>query len=154
MPFVQVNWHNDNNPFWDTHGDNFSKLKTLLIPPADQALAALLIDLEERGLLSETLIVWVGEFGRRPEITAGNAGREHHPSCYSGLLAGGGIRGGLVHGGSDRDARYPEQSPVSPHDLAASVLHALGIARDETLMDRTGRPHYLYGGQPIVSVFG
>ncbi|MGZ0173131.1 MAG: DUF1501 domain-containing protein, partial [Planctomycetales bacterium] len=86
---VSVNWHNDGKYFWDTHGDNFNRLKNDLIPPADRALSALLDDLEERGLLDETLIAWVGEFGRRPTITAGNAGREHWPNCYSGLEAGG-----------------------------------------------------------------
>jgi hypothetical protein len=89
VPMVSVNWHNDGKYFWDTHGDNFNRLKNDLIPPADRALSALLDDLEERGLLDETLIAWVGEFGRRPTITAGNAGREHWPNCYSGLEAGG-----------------------------------------------------------------
>ena len=154
VPFVSVNWHQDKNPFWDTHGDNFNKLKNSLIPPADQALAALLGDLEERGLLEETLIVWVGEFGRRPQITAANAGREHHPHCYSSLLAGGGIRGGTIYGSSDRGASYPIDNPVSPHDLTATMMHALGVPPKAQLRDQSGRPRWVYDGKPIVELFG
>jgi len=97
VPFVSVNWHNDGRNFWDTHGNNFNRLKHDLIPPAAQALAAVLSDLFDRGMLEDTLVVWVGEFGRRPQITAANAGREHHPFCYSGLIAGGGIKRGSVY---------------------------------------------------------
>src|SRR5690606_13473705 len=145
VPFVSVNWHQDHSNFWDTHGNNFNKLKTTLIPPADLALTALLSDLEDRGLLEETLVVWVGEFGRRPQITAANAGREHHPYCFSGLLAGGGIRGGAVYGSSDAQAAYPAENPVSPHDLTATMLHALGVPGDAQLPDQTGRPRFVYG---------
>lgn len=153
VPFVNVNWHNDGQNFWDTHGNNFQRLKNDLIPPADQALAALLTDLHERGMLDDTLVVWVGEFGRRPQITAANAGREHHPFCYSGLLAGGGIRGGTVFGRSDAIAMHPEDNPVSPRDLVATMLHALGIPADATLNDATGRPHWLYSGSPVHGLF-
>src|SRR5262249_41553966 len=90
---VTVNWHDDGRNFWDTHGDNFNALKTRLMPPADRGLAALLDDLAARGLLDETLVVWVGEFGRTPRISDGNAGREHWPRCYSAALAGAGVRG-------------------------------------------------------------
>ena len=152
--FVSVNWHNDGRNFWDTHGNNFNRLKNDLIPPADRALAALITDLEERGLLDETIIAWVGEFGRRPQISKNNAGREHHPFCYSGLLAGGGIRGGAVYGQSDRSASYPFDLPVSPHDYSATVMHALGIPADATLRDRSERPHRLYGGRPVQALFG
>lgn len=154
VPFVSVNWHNDGRNFWDTHGDNFNRLKRDLIPPADMALTALLTDLQERGMLEDTLVVWTGEFGRRPQITAGNAGREHHPFCYSSLLAGAGIRRGAVHGSSDRIARYPEQDAVSPGDLAATVLHAMGVPAEATLRDSGGRPHLLYAGNPVGGVFG
>ena len=154
VPLVSVNWHNDGSAFWDTHGNNFNKLKTELIPPADRALAALLGDLEDRGLLETTLVVWVGEFGRRPQINEANAGREHHCFCYSGMFAGGGIRGGAVYGRSDKDGEYPDENPVSPHDVAATVLHAMGVAPDTALKDRTGRPHRLYAGQPILPIFG
>ena len=124
---VTVNWHDDGQNFWDTHTDNFRHLKDRLMPPADQGFAALIDDLEARGRLAETLLVWVGEFGRAPRITRGNAGREHWPRCYSAALAGGGIQGGQVHGASDRWAAYPTRDPVSPDDLGATILHALGI---------------------------
>jgi len=150
---VCVNWHNDGKAFWDTHGNNFNRLKNDLIPPADRALAALLTDLSDRGLLDDTIVAWVGEFGRKPEITAGNAGREHWPYCYSGLLAGGGIAGGAVHGSSDKHAAYPTTNPVTPHDYAATLLHALGVPASATLTDTAGRPHAVYAGQPISALF-
>jgi hypothetical protein len=153
VPFVSVNWHNDGQNFWDTHGNNFQRLKRDLIPPADQALAAVLEDLNDRGLLDDTLVIWTGEFGRRPQITVANAGREHHPWCYNALIAGGGIRGGTVFGESDEIARYPREKPVSPHDLGATALHALGIPHEATLPDNTGRPHRLYNGTPIIDLF-
>ena len=152
VPFVSVNWHSDSNPFWDTHGQNFTKLQNNLIPPADQALAALLDDLDQRGLLDETIVAWIGEFGRSPKIN-GSAGREHHSFCYSGLLAGGGVRGGAVYGKSDRGASFPAENAVSPHDFTATLMHALGIPAVATLPDQTGRPHRLYGGTPITALF-
>jgi hypothetical protein len=157
VPLVNVNWHNDGRNFWDTHGENFSRLKKEQIPPADQALSALLEDLEARGMLEDTLVAWVGEFGRNPKIDNGNAGdggRSHWPFCYSGLLAGGGIRGGAVHGKSDKHAARPAESPVSPLDYAATIMHALGIPEETTLPDRLGRPIKVYGGRPITSLFG
>ena len=153
MPIVSVNWHDDGRNYWDTHGNNFNRLKNDLIPPSDRALATLLTDLDERGLLDETLVVWVGEFGRRPQITAGNAGREHWPYCYSGILAGGGVTGGAVYGASDKHAAYPERDPVSPHDLIATVYHALGVPRSTLIEDQFGRPHRLYGGTPVERLF-
>lgn len=154
VDLVCVNWHQDKKNFWDTHGNNFNRLKTDLIPPADQALAALLTDLADRGLLDETIVAWVGEFGRKPEITPGNNGREHWPYCYSGLLAGGGIAGGAVYGSSDRHAAYPATNPVTPHDYAATLLHALGIPADTKLFDAAHRPHQIYAGRPIEALFG
>lgn len=154
VPVVSVNWHNDHRNFWDTHGNNFNRLKNDLIPPSDRALCSLLEDLEERGLLDETIIAWVGEFGRRPQISRENAGREHWPRCYSGLLAGGGIRGGTVYGSSDEHAAYPREAPVSPLDYAATIYHALGIDENQLVADRSGRPHRVYGGQPLRSLFG
>ncbi len=149
VPLVSVNWHNDGRNFWDTHGNNFNRLKNDLIPPADRALSALLEDLEQRGLLDETIVAWVGEFGRRPQITAGNAGREHWPFCYSGLLAGGGVRGGMTYGVSDRHAAYPIQDPVSPADYATTILHALGIPIDAMLLDPESRPHRITTGKVV-----
>lgn len=155
VPFVSVNWHNDGKNFWDTHGRNFTRLKNDLIPMADQALAALLQDLEDRGLLDSTIIAWVGEFGRRPLIDNGAyGGRPHWPRCYSGLLAGGGIQGGQVYGSSDKHAAHPETNPVSPLDYAATLYHALGIPAGTTVTDKIGRPHFVYGGKPIMDLFG
>ena len=153
VPLVSVNWHNDGKNFWDTHGNNFNRLKNDLIPPADRALAALLTDLEDRGMLDETLVAWVGEFGRRPQITANNAGREHWPFCYSGILAGGGIRRGFVYGSSDARGAYPASDPVSPQDYATTMLHALGIANDEVLYDRENRVRRLCAGKVIEELF-
>ncbi len=154
VPVVNVNWHNDGKNFWDTHGDNFNRLKNDLIPPADRALSALLDDLEERGMLGSTIVAWVGEFGRRPQISRNNAGREHWPHCYSGLLAGGGIRGGAVYGASDKHAAYPVQDAVSPQDYAATLFHALGVDTHEMLPDRDGRPHRICEGAPLPALFG
>lgn len=152
VPLVAVNWHDDKQYFWDTHGNNFGRMRDLLCPPADQALAALIGDLSDRGLLDETLIAWVGEFGRRPIIK--NAGREHHPHCYTGLFAGGGVRGGIVHGRSDRIGERPDTDPVAPADYAATILHALGVPASTTFNDRAGRPHHIYAGRPVRSLFG
>jgi len=150
---VCVNWHNDGRSFWDTHGNNFNRLKNDLIPPADRALTALLTDLSDRGLLDETIVAWCGEFGRKPEISANNSGREHWPYCYSGLLAGGGIAGGAVYGSSDKHAAYPATNPVTPHDYAATLLHALGIPDTAVLHDSAHRPHPIYAGKPIEALF-
>ena len=154
VQLVTVNWHADGRNFWDTHGDNFNRLKNDLMPPTDRGLSALLDDLAARGLLDETLVVWVGEFGRAPRITRANAGREHWPRCYSAVLAGGGIRGGLVHGSSDRWAAYPDSDPVSPADLAATILLALGIDPSDQVIDPIGRPLPLSRGNPVRAVFG
>jgi uncharacterized protein (DUF1501 family) len=137
----------------DTHTENFRHLKDRLMPPADRGFAALLDDLEARGLLAETLVVWAGEFGRTPRITAGNAGREHWPRCYAAALAGGGIRGGQVHGASDRWAAYPARDPVSPDDLGATILHALGIDPATEVRDPVGRPLRINNGTPLAALF-
>jgi hypothetical protein len=153
VPIVSVNWHNDGKFFWDTHGNNFKRLKNDLIPPADQALAALLSDLAERGLLDDTLVCWVGEFGRKPQITPGG-GREHWPGCYCGLMAGAGIQGGTVFGASDNLGGRPAENPVSPLDYAATVYHALGIRPNTALMNRLDRPIELCDGKPITALWG
>jgi hypothetical protein len=154
VPLVTVNWYNDGQNFWDTHGDNFNHLKNRLMPPADRGLSALLDDMDARGLLDETLVVWVGEFGRAPKISAGNAGREHWPRCYSAVLAGAGIRGGRVYGSSDRFAAYPLNDPVSPDDLGATILHALGIDPGHEVVDSLGRPMRINAGRPVTALFG
>lgn len=110
---------------WDTHQDNFGRLKNRLVPPMEQAYTALLDDLEERGLLDSTLVVMMGDFGRTPLINK-DAGRDHWPDCYTMLLAGGGIRGGQVVGRSDKTGAYPVDRPVDPADIHATVFTALG----------------------------
>ncbi len=129
MPVVQANMGSMNN--WDTHGDNFNQLKTRLLPPFDQGLATLLSDLDERGLLGETLVIAVGEFGRTPKINEGG-GRDHWSGAFSALFAGAGVRGGQVIGASDAHAAYPASRGWYPADLGATVLQCFG--------DRSGQP--------------
>ena len=150
---VTVNWHDDGQNFWDTHDQNFRHLKDRLMPPADRGFAALLDDLSARGMLDETLVVWAGEFGRNPRINAARAGREHWPHCYSAVLAGGGVRGGIVHGASDRWAAYPTRDPVSPDDLGSTILHALGVDPATEVRDPVGRPLRINAGRPIMPLF-
>ncbi len=154
VPLVTVTWHNDGKNFWDTHGNNFNRLKDDLIPLADMALSTLLADLDQRGMLEETLVVWVGEFGRKPQINAKNSGREHWPFCYSGLLAGGGIRGGMTYGTSDAHGAYPNSDPVTPIDFGTTIIDALGIPTGSVLPDREGRPHAITCGKIIERLFG
>ena len=152
VPFVSVNWQNDGQNFWDTHSNNFNRLKNDLIPPADRALSAVVDDLSASGRLDETLVVWVGEFGRGPVIN-GSAGREHHPYCYSGLMAGGGVRGGQVYGASDKRGAYPAENPISPQDLVATMYDALGISPELVLYDSLNRPHRLLAGRAVQELF-
>jgi hypothetical protein len=123
---------------WDTHSNNFVRLRRDLLPPLDRALSALLDDLQQRGRLDETLVVLLTEFGRTPRVNGG-AGRDHYPGVYSVVLAGGGIRGGRVFGASDRYGALPSDQPCGPNDLHATIFHALGIAADSELHDLTGR---------------
>jgi hypothetical protein len=137
---------------WDTHKDNFNRLKNRLVPPMQQAFAALLDDLEERGLLRSTLLVWMGDFGRTPAINR-DAGRDHWPGCYSMVLAGGGIRGGQVIGESDGSGAHPRSHPVTPADIHATVFTALGYEPHRiTYLSPEGRPFPLSDGQPIRSL--
>jgi len=134
---------------WDTHKDNFNSLKNRLVPPMEQAYAALLDDLEERGLLESTLVIWMGEFGRTPKIN-GDAGRDHWPGCYTAVLAGGGVRGGQVIGASDPTGAYPADRPVTPADIHATVFSALGYdARNIHYAASDGRPMLVCEGSPI-----
>ena len=112
----------------------------------------MLEDLHERGLLDETLVVCLGEFGRTPAINR-DAGRDHWAACNSVVLAGGGIRGGRILGASDRIAAYPAAAPVSPDDLAATIYHALGVDLHTELRDVLGRPLALTNGRPLVGLF-
>jgi hypothetical protein len=134
---------------WDTHADNFGRLKNGLVPPMEQAFAALLDDLAERGLLDSTLVVWMGDFGRTPIINKA-AGRDHWPQCYSMVLAGGGIRGGQVVGESDRTGSAPKSRPVTPADVHATIFTALGYdPHIITYPSAVGVPTPLSEGEPI-----
>ncbi|HIE96445.1 MAG TPA: DUF1501 domain-containing protein [Planctomycetes bacterium] len=150
--FVNVHDFRQQGQNWDSHSQNFHQHKRYLLPQADQALAALIEDLDERNLLDSTLVVALGEFGRTPKIN-GNAGRDHWPDCYTVLLAGGGIRGGSVYGSSDRTGAYPETNPVTPADLAATIYWCFGLAPHSEIRDRAGRPHRLADGRPITDIF-
>jgi hypothetical protein len=160
VPLVTVYWPSEGiknvSVYWDTHSRNFVDLKQRLMPPADQAFSALLDDLQARGLLDETLVVWTGEFGRTPRVGqrnsdagAGADGRDHWPGCFSAVLAGGGVRGGQVYGASDRHAAYPAANPVAPVDLVATVYHLLGVAGHLAIEDQQGRPQVVCPGTPI-----
>jgi uncharacterized protein (DUF1501 family) len=138
---------------WDTHSDNFRKLKEQLLPPMDRAVAALLDDLGQRGLDRRTLLVVMGEFGRTPKINKA-AGRDHWHHCYPVLLAGGGVKPGVVLGQSDRNGAYPVRGRVcTPADLCATVYHCLGIDHRAEMTDQTGKPMQLTRGEPIREVF-
>jgi hypothetical protein len=147
VPFVST--VNGPSITWDTHEDNFNRLKNRLVPPMERAYAALLDDLHDRGLLDTTLVIWMGDFGRTPIINA-NAGRDHWPQCYTMVLAGGGVRGGQVIGESDRTGAAPRLRPVTPADIHATVFTALGYdPRGVTYHTVDGRPTPLSEGQPI-----
>jgi hypothetical protein len=152
--FVNVNdkVHNGQLANWDSHENNFARLKGDLLPPADQALAALVEDLDARGLLGSTLVVALAEFGRTPRINK-NAGRDHWPDCFSVVLAGGGVQGGAVYGSSDRLGAYPASDPVSPGDLAATLFWRFGLDPSAEVRDLTGRPYRLADGQPLRRLF-
>ena len=127
--------------------------KTHLLPLADQSLAALLDDLDTRGLLESTLVVALGEFGRSPTINK-DGGRDHWPECYTILLAGGGVKGGFVYGASDKLGAHPAADPVTPADLAATVFWRLGIDPTTNIRDHLGRPHKVAEGLPIARLLG
>jgi len=144
-----ISWAPDANATWDTHGGNFAKLKTELLPQLDAAVSSLLHDLEARGMLERTLVVVMGEFGRSPKINAA-AGRDHWNFCYSLLMAGGGLNRGLVYGSSDKIGAQPSNNPVTPADVIATIYHCLGIPNDLELQDRLERPFQLVPwGNPI-----
>lgn len=148
-----ISWAPDANATWDTHGDNFNKLKNQLLPPFDLGFSRLLTDLTDRGLLERTLVVVMGEIGRTPKINGG-AGRDHWEFCYTVLFAGGGVKGGFVYGASDKHGAYPSQNPVTAGDIIATIYHSLGIAPDLELRDRLDRPIALVpGSAPITDVF-
>ena len=169
MPFtIDVFWKHDYEEdkrngclggAWDTHWKNFDCLKNVLVPKFDRPFAALLADLEERGLLDETLVLVTSEMGRSPRIgdprSGGSkgSGRDHWTHCMSVLMAGGGIRGGQVYGSSDRFGAYPDRDPVEPEDIARTIYYAAGIS-DLSASDPDGRTFELMdAGRPLTQLF-
>jgi hypothetical protein len=156
VSLVTVYWHYegpDDSPVWDTHENNFAHLRNRLGPPTDDAVAALLADLSSRGLLEETLVVVMGEFGRSPRVNS-KAGRDHWPQVQSILLAGAGVPAGATYGSSDNLGAYPATDPVTPPDLTATLLHLLGAPHDQWVRDRNGRPLRACNGEPIAALVG
>lgn len=144
---------------WDTHNDIFMAMKEHLLPRFDQSFSTLIADMDQRGLLERTLVIGMGEFGRAPLVAveknfAGSSpGRKHWARCYSIVLAGAGIPRGAIYGSSDRHGAYPQDKPVTPSDLAATLFAALGIDPDGFYPDPTGRPYRIAEGQPIAHLF-
>jgi hypothetical protein len=156
VSLVQVNWFRGpdeppDNPCWDSHTNESDRLKTALVPPTDQAFSALLEDLSARGRLDETLVVCLAEFGRTPKINA-RGGRDHWGHVFSVALAGGGVRGGQVHGASDATGGHPKDGLVRPQDLTATIFHCLGHHADTEVRDTLGRPLPLSRGHVIRQV--
>jgi hypothetical protein len=152
---VHVNWVRHDNgkggQGYDSHRDHLEWSRTELLPPTDAALASLLEDLSDRGLLDETLVIVMGEFGRTPRFNA-NGGRDHWQNCFSVVLAGGGIKGGLVHGASDGIGAYPTNDPVTPEELTATLYHLLGVDPQTLIYDIQHRPFRLVEGEPLEAV--
>jgi len=156
VKFVHVNWFRgpeepSNAPCWDSHVGEANRLKTVLVPPFDQAYSSLLTDLEERGLLDETLVLVLSEFGRTPKIQA-NGGRGHWGHAFSATMAGGGVKGGQVYGASDAQGGYVKDGLVRPEDLTATVFHTLGYAPETELQDPFGRPLPISRGKVLQSL--
>jgi hypothetical protein len=159
--FVTVNFSanigGDVGSGWDTHGNNGKKMFPVMekyhLPITDQTLPTLLTELDERGLLDTTLVVWMGEFGRTPKINE-KASRDHWPQCYTVLLAGGGVKRGFVYGESDKSAAYPTKDPVKPDDLAATIYYLLGIDPHTEVMATGNRPVLISEGNPVMGVIG
>jgi uncharacterized protein (DUF1501 family) len=150
VPVVQANMGRVQN--WDSHGDLFKRMKRDLLPPVDAGVSALLDDLADRGMLDDTLVMMVGEFGREPKINK-TAGREHWAPCFSGLFAGAGVKPGQVIGKSDKHAAYPSTTPYSPDDIGATIYSVLGIDPHAEVRDRLNRPVQLNRGQVIRALF-
>ncbi|MCE9566792.1 MAG: DUF1501 domain-containing protein [Planctomycetes bacterium] len=156
---VHVNWPREggdeavNNPMWDTHAQNADRLQDVLCPMFDIGYTALIEDMDRRGLLKETLVVAVGEFGRTPKINA-QGGRDHWGHVFNVVLAGAGISGGQVYGSSDRNGAYPRDGRIEPQDLTATIVHLLGIGHHAMFPDATGRPLHVTKGEPIAALLG
>jgi hypothetical protein len=156
---VHVNWPREggdeavNNPMWDTHAQNADRLQDVLCPMFDVGFTALIEDLDRRGLLSETLVVAIGEFGRTPRINT-QGGRDHWGHVFSFVLAGAGISGARVYGASDRNGAYPRDGKLEPQGLTATIVHLLGIGHHATFPDALGRPMHVTTGEPIATLLG
>jgi hypothetical protein len=156
---VHVNWSREpgdsavDNPMWDTHAQNADRMQDCLCPQFDVTFATLLDDLSDRGLLDQTLIVVIGEFGRTPRINK-QGGRDHWGHVFSMALAGAGIRGGQVIGASDKNGAYPVTDPIRGGDLTATIFHLLGIDPNGVFRDKANQPHLITKGEPIRSVLG
>lgn len=147
-----ISWAPDANATWDTHGQNFASLKNRLLPQLDAAVSSLIDDLDARGMLDRTLVAVMGEFGRTPKVNAA-AGRDHWNFGYSLWLAGGGIKGGHVHGASDKIGARPSRDAVTPAEIIASIYHCLGIPADLELHDPLQRPFAVVPrGEPIPAI--
>jgi hypothetical protein len=144
-----ISWAPHANATWDTHANNFVALKNTLLPQLDAAVASLIDDLDQRGLLERTLVAIMGEFGRTPTVNKA-AGRDHWNFCYSLMLAGGGLKGGFVYGASDRIGGRPSRNPVRPADIVATIYHCLGIDPDTEMHDRLARPFALVPGGEVI----
>ncbi len=151
VPMIQANMGRVQN--WDSHGNNFGRLKTDLLPPLDRGVSALLDDLTAMGLLDDVMVVVVGEFGRTPKVNNDKGGRDHWARCFSAAFAGGGVRGGQVIGKSDKTASDPTASPFTPDDVGATVYHQLGVDHTAEVKDRTSRPVQLNRGTVMQALF-
>jgi hypothetical protein len=158
VPMIQANMGHMNQ--WDTHTNNCANLKNILLPPLDRGVAAFLDDLEVFGLLDQTLVVMVGEFGRTPKIGQSSVndpnqstGRDHWAGVFSAVFAGGGVRGGQVIGKSDKTGAYPASRGYYPSDLGATIYRALGVDPSTEVIDRLGRPLRLNRGDGITALF-
>lgn len=156
---VHVHWPREpgdnasDNPLWDTHAQNADRVEDVLCPMFDVGFSALIEDLDQRGLLDETLVVTIGEFGRTPKINA-KGGRDHWGSVFSFAMAGAGISGGQVYGSSDKNGGFPASDRVQPGDLTATMFHLLGVPHQGHFIDAQDRPHRLTGGEPLWAMLG
>jgi uncharacterized protein (DUF1501 family) len=150
VPIVQANMGPVQN--WDSHQAIFKTMTGRLISPLDHAVSALLDDLDETGLLNDTMVMVIGEFGRTPKINA-EGGRDHWGPCFTGLFAGAGVQGGKVIGKSDEIAAYPDSVAYSPDDIGATIYSALGIDPHSSVRDRLGRPVHLNTGSVIEALY-
>lgn len=136
-----ISWAPDANATWDTHGGNFEKLKTTLLPQLDAACSSLVTDLAERGMLERTIVAVFGDFGRTPRVNGNNGGRDHWNYCYSLMLIGGGFKGGRIYGSSDGTGAFPASQALVPGDIISTIYHALGIPSEHQIFDKFQRPY-------------